>query len=158
MNLEVANENLLDNDIYSNYTSRRDLQSLTGCKKPKNVIAQSILFGNPIKLLKDRKKYKSDMQNYKACLETYKSSLEESKDATAQAQLREAEAHQKLADAKQELEDSKNAQTSDSRISDSTAGKKFLGMPQTTGIIVTSVVGGLVLLGIGVLVYKKITS
>ena len=36
-------------------------------------------------------------------------------------------------------------------------GKKFLGMPQTTGIIVTSVVGLALIIG-GVVIYKKINS
>ena len=152
--MELANESLLDNDLYSNMTAGRSLQSMTGCKKPKNVIAQSILFGNPIKLAKDAKKYKADMKNYKACIENYKAQVEASKDAVAQAQLREAEAIQKVEDAKAELEASKNSQTSESRTSDATEEKKFLGMPQTTGIVVTSIVGLGLIIGAVVIIKK----
>ena len=158
MNLDLANKNLLDNDIYSNASAsgKRDLEALTGCKNPNykaRVIAANL--SGQFWLLKGLKKKN---EAYKECIETYKSKLKESKDAVTQAQLREAEAKQKAEDSRQELDASKSSQTSQSsepRSSDSTEEKKFLGMPRTTGIVVTSVVGGLVLLGIGVVVYKK---
>lgn len=147
----------MDNDIYSDASGRKDLQSLTGCKNPnvaKKIVAANLL--GQFWLVKDLKKKNTA---YKECLEKYKSNLEASKNSVAEAEFRVAEGHQKLADARQELEDSKNSQPSNTKstITDESDEKKFLGMPRTTGIIVTSV-GALILLGIGVIVYKKVTS
>ncbi len=125
----------------SNFLSnKKTLENLTGCKKPKNVIAQSILFGNPIKLAKDAKKYKQDMKNYRACLANYKSNVEASKDASARAEVQKLEAEEKMA---QVQEESSNSGRLFSELEPEE--KKFLWMPQKIGIPVT-IIGGLLLI------------
>lgn len=143
---------MLQNANYSSFTSnKKSLEQLTGCKKPKNVIAQSILFGNPIKLAKDAKKYKADMKNYRACLDNYKNKVEATKDAVAKAEVAKLEAEEKVNQLQEE------AGKSGQLFSEVDTSKEdtFLGMPKTTGIVVVSVFGAILLTGLGLLVYRN---
>ncbi len=147
--MDVLNSDLLDSDLYSNATGTKDLQTLTGCKKPRQLTAIATMFlGNPIKALKDQKKYKADMVKYKACIESYKSKLEGANNAKAQAELREAEATQRAEDAKRELEETKNTLNDSNRSSstEESGEEKFLWLPKKAGITV-AIIGGVAILG-----------
>ena len=155
--MEVANSDLLDDEIHSNFSflgigkpsakqqAKRDAKSTAtgGCYKPKKI--NKVLganFGNFAVLNKNKK----DMTAYKKCLEDTKIRIE------SQASASQGESHAKeVADLKSKLDEAeKNLHEVESGKSSAPIDeveKKFLGMPQTTGIIVTILGASLLAVG-----------
>ena len=156
----LINQNLLDGltentsllnangDVYSYATAGKDLQTLSGCKKPKPPIL-GLLTGGISNI-----NYKKRKKAYEDCIKNYKANLEKQKQQVASSAAAQADLAAKLKKAEEELEDAKNQTPDSSRVVEGT-GDKFLGMPKAVGITV-AVVGGLALVVGGIFLVRKL--
>ncbi len=151
----LINESLLDGltentsllnvcgDEFSYATAKKDLEKLSGCKKPAAPIL-GVLTGGISNI-----NYKKRKKAYEDCMKNYKASLEAQKKEVAASTQRKEEVEAELNRVKSELENS--AERTGGRVVTDT----FLGMPKAVGITV-AIVGGLALLVGGVVLVKKL--
>jgi hypothetical protein len=127
-------------------TAKKDLQKLSGCKKPAAPVLGLLTSGISNINYKKRKKA------YEDCMKNYKASLEAQKKEVAASTQRKEEVEAELNRVKSELENSSAERTGGRVVTDT-----FLGMPKAVGITV-AIVGGLALLVGGVVLVKKLRA